>query len=399
MSSSVWPALLLVPMPIPFFPLGSRSALLIVTLSALFATAHVVLRHRQAQSRFVVRSSMRSRLALIGGLVLIAIFLVTLVATVLDRAEGSSGFPAYSSLNNGEEGLKAYYDALGRLGFETRRNFLPLHKIAGVQADIIYAGPTLQSFEYASNADLELFEQLANKGGRPILLLSSEGLISRVTPKKPASVPKYDGKGLKPPDPTLKRRWGIQVAYRELPREGNRFGPLLNRLDVVPATWHFSSWTNDWIPSHMRDYSPLFLERRFGKGSVLLVANARLFTNRELLLKPDEQLLAALPGPHRQHHFRREPSWDRKYGLGSWTCRGSSPAVAVAWIPDTRHDLRLAKFVQLCAAAPTARRWCGAGPGCGIRTYQPASAEYSGTLNFVGRSRRMESQPFRSEPQ
>ncbi|MGC2659379.1 MAG: hypothetical protein WA324_15590 [Bryobacteraceae bacterium] len=242
---------------------------------------------------------MRSRLALIGGLVLIAIFLVTLVATVLDRAEGASGFPAYSSLNNGEEGLKAYYDALARLGFETRRNFLPLHKIAGVQADIIYAGPTLQSFEYASSADLELFEQLAEKGGRPILLLSSEGLIGRATAKKPASAPMHGEKSLKPPDPTLKRRWGIQVAYRELPREGNRFGPLLNRLDVVPATWHFSSWTNDWIPSHMRDYSPLFLERRFGKGSVLLIANVGLFTNRELLLKPDEQLLAAVPGARR----------------------------------------------------------------------------------------------------
>ncbi|HEX4231020.1 MAG TPA: DUF4350 domain-containing protein [Bryobacteraceae bacterium] len=246
---------------------------------------------------------MRNRLALIGGLVLIAIFLITLTVSVLDRAEGTSAYPAYSSLNNGDEGLKAYYDALGRLGFVTSRNYLPLHKIAGTAADVVYAGPTLQSFEYASNADLELFEQLAEKGARVVILLSSEGLIGHVTSAKinPRTAPQE--KPAKPPMPTLKRRWGIQVAYREQPRERNSFLPLFNRLAFVPAIWHFSSWTNDWMPSHMRDYSPLFLERPFGKGNVLLIANARLFTNRELLLKPDAQVLAAVPGDYRRIIF------------------------------------------------------------------------------------------------
>jgi hypothetical protein len=246
---------------------------------------------------------MRNRLALVGGLVLIAIFLITLTVSVLDRAEGTSGYPAFSSLNNSDQGLKAYYDALGRLGFLTSRNYLPLYKIAGAPADIVYAGPTLQSFEYASNADLKLFEQLAGKGARVVILLSSEGMIGRGTSTKPNPLTGPKEKPAKPPVPTLKQRWGIQVAYREEPREKNKFFPLLNRLEFVPATWHFSSWTNDWMPSHMRDYSPLFLERPFGKGSVLLIANARLFTNRELLLKPDPQLLAAVPGAHRRIIF------------------------------------------------------------------------------------------------
>jgi hypothetical protein len=246
---------------------------------------------------------MRNRLALIGGLGLIAIFLITLTVSVLDRAEGTSSYPAYSSLNNGDEGLKAYYEALSRLGFATSRNYQPLYKIAGASADIVYAGPALQSFEYASNADLELFEQLAGKGARVVILLSSEGLIGRVTSTKPNPPSGPKEKPVKPPVPTLKQRWGIQVAYREEPREKNSFFPLLNRLEFVPATWHFSSWTNDWMPSHMRDYSPLFLERQFGKGSVLLIANARLFTNRELLLKPDAQLLAAVPSVHRRIIF------------------------------------------------------------------------------------------------
>ena len=241
---------------------------------------------------------MRNRIALAGGLTLIAVFLITLAVSILDRAEGTSGYPPYSSLNNSDEGLKAYYDALGRLGFLTSRNFLPLHKLAGAQADIVYAGPTLQSFEYASHTDLELFEQLAAKGGRVVILLSSEGLIGKVShqTKLPIKAPK-------PPVATLKQRWGIQVAYREAPREKNSFSVLLDGRDFVPATWHFSSWSNDWMPSHMRDYSPLFLERHFGSGSILLIANARLFTNRELLIKPDAQLIASVPGAHRRVIF------------------------------------------------------------------------------------------------
>ena len=246
---------------------------------------------------------MRNPVALAGGLALIAIFLVAATTAVLDRARAASGYPAYSSLNNGEEGLKAYYDALSRVGFETNRNFLPLEKIVGEPVDIIYAGPTLQSFEYASNSDLELFEKLAEKGGHVVVLLSSEGFVDRSIQTKTNGPAKPKEKVPKPPSPTLKARWGIRVAYRELPRSKDNVTPLFNGLDVVPATWHFSSWTNEWMPSHMRDYSPLFLERRFGKGAIVLIANARLFTNRELLLEPDAPLLAAVPSAHRRVIF------------------------------------------------------------------------------------------------
>lgn len=277
---------------------------------------------------------MRNRLALASGLALIAIFIATATLSILRRAQGVSGYPDYSSLNNGDDGLKAYYEALSRLGFVTSRNFQPLHKLAGQQADIIYAGPTLQSFEFAPNTDLELFQQIAEKGARVIILLSSEGLVryAAKTKEKPVN----------PRQPTLKKRWGVQVAYRVLPyrqeyRNKRNFQGLFNSPEEVPATWHFSSWTNDWMPSHMRDYSPLFLERRFGKGSVLLIANSRLFTNRELLLNPDVQLLAALPGA------RRHVIFDESHlGIGdTGTVAGLATAHHLQWM--------LLGFVSLAA--------------------------------------------------
>ncbi len=65
----------------------------------------------------------------------------------------------------------------------------------------------------------------------------------------------------------------------------------------------FPSWTKDWAPAQVRDGTPFFLERHFGKGAVLLIAGSKLFTNRELLIHPDTQTLAAVPGSRREVIF------------------------------------------------------------------------------------------------
>ncbi len=233
----------------------------------------------------------RERLALSAVLLLSAVFLFTIVRSVLRRAETTYNYPAYSSLNNGDEGTKAYFQTLGRLGYNPSRNYQLLRKLEGTQADIFYAGPALGSFRYSEVKELEEFEHLAERGARIILAFDADGIIEK---PRTAAVSKEPSKRPVPED-TLKKRWGIQLAFakRNVSKAVNEF---MSGLDSIPVSWYFSYWPSDWMSSQMRNETPLFLERRFGKGSILLIADSKLFTNRELLIHPDTQVLAAVPG-------------------------------------------------------------------------------------------------------
>ena len=241
----------------------------------------------------------RNRLASAAALALAALFVAAMLGSVLRRTNTTYTYPAYSSLNNGENGTKAYFEALARLGFAPSRNFKMLPKVAGVRAAIFYAGPELWSFRYSDDKDLKQFEQLAEHGARVVIALDPEAVAEMPQEKR---VHPAHSNGVRPPEDNLKKRWGVGTAYidRTVPNVNREF---LARLGVVPVSWRFSSWTAAWTPSHLRNGSPMFLERSFGQGDIVLMANSRLFTNRELLLRPDVDVLTSATGGSRSIIF------------------------------------------------------------------------------------------------
>ncbi len=265
----------------------------------------------------------RERLALIAVLVLAAVFLFSIVRSVLRRTETTYNYPPYSSLNNGDEGTKAYFETLRKLGHKPSRNYQPLRKLEGTQAEIFYVGPGLGAFRYSGAKELEEFERLAVRGARIIIAFDTDGVVQ----KPRAGARTRDSSTHAPAEDTLKKRWGIQLAFtkRKVSKAVNEF---MSQLDSIPVSWHFSSWANDWSPSQMKDSTPLFLERRFGKGSVLLIAESKLFTNRELLMNPDTQVLAAVP------IYQREIIFDESHlGLeDTGTVVGLATAHGLQWM-------------------------------------------------------------------
>jgi hypothetical protein len=243
-------------------------------------------------------------LAFAAVLTLAAIFGLVMLGCVLRGADTVYRYPEYSSLNNGDNGTKAYFEALGRLGFSPSRNFKMLRKLEGARAAILYAGVELWSFRYSDEKQLEAFEQLAEGGARVVIALDPEGVIE-AQPENGRARP--ESKGPQAPDDNLKKRWGVEVAPIEHPG-ASRNREFLVRLGVLPVTWRFALWPAAWTPTHVRDGSPLFLERTFGKGNIVLVANSKLFTNRELLIHghsrgPDVEALAWTPGGYRDVIF------------------------------------------------------------------------------------------------
>lgn len=264
----------------------------------------------------------RRHLALVAALVIAAVLAVAMAQSVLRRADTSENYPAYSSLNNGENGTKAYFEALARLGFAPSRNYKMLSKIFGLRAAVFYAGQSLSSFRYSDEKDLEQFEKLATRGARILIALDPEAVISIEKPKQPGHP--VDSH---PPEDNLKKRWGVELSYveRTIPQDNRE---LLAKLNMLPVNWQFSSWPNDWTPSRLRNGSPLFLERVFGTGGIVLIANSKLFTNRELLVHPDTEVLAVAPGAYHNIVFD-----ENHLGLAdTGTVLGIAAAHGLAWM-------------------------------------------------------------------
>jgi Domain of unknown function (DUF4350) len=236
------------------------------------------------------------RTALMGVGALSALFAAAIITTVLLRAGVTYNYPAYSSLNNSADGTKAYYEALRKLGFNVTRNYRPLRKLNGTRADIFYGGAPLSALQNADEKELQELEQLAKGGARLTIAIQPEVVGTEVSRVKKEKKQKAAAKNM------LKQRWGIEIGFRPRQLTGTET-TTLNRLGMKPFIAYFRAWSRDWSPSLMRSDAPLFLERRFGQGSILLISDCRYFTNRELLTRPDMEILTAVAGKHPQIIF------------------------------------------------------------------------------------------------
>jgi hypothetical protein len=133
-----------------------------------------------------------------------ALFAMVVIDSILRRTETTYNYPNYSSLNNGEQGTKAYFDSLARLGFAPSRNFKLLHKLEGSRAAIFYAGAEMAAFRFSEEQELKQFEQLAGGGARMIIAFDPEAVI--------AMHPEKEKKKEDAPEDRLKTRGGIQLT-------------------------------------------------------------------------------------------------------------------------------------------------------------------------------------------
>lgn len=243
-----------------------------------------------------------------AGVALLVLLGFAAFESVVRRAENYSYYPDYSSLNNEDTGLKAYYETLVRLGVSVSRNYRSFLKLEGQKATVIYAGPNLGDFRSRSEKDLEQFERVAQGGARVLVLFQTREIrYEKIAPPKPDV--KTSGKGrpnvrdeMKPRVDAMRKRWGVEETETEVkdakrPAGAEALTPSIVRRDVL---WHFAKWDPLWKPLRVdADGNPVLLERSFGQGSIGLLAAVEPFTNYQLLTKPDAALLAVtIAGRH-----------------------------------------------------------------------------------------------------
>lgn len=284
-------------------------------------------------------------LRLVCSLALVVGFVWGLTQLFVLRYEVGDSYPAYSSLRADPLGTKALATALDELpNVEVRRNFKPLPKLRpNGPVTLVYAGVPHRAFW--SDDELQAFTTLVLSGSRAVFTFypveslpsSAEERLStkeeREKKEKKTETSREREKRRKAKDTAAKdqkgetdkdkkadqkdreeetgavisfqdvaRRWGFDFAY--LPAEKgkgyDRHAALVEPGGLLESdiSWHSALYFKDlkpqWKVLYMCGTMPVVIERQYGSGSIVLVADSFLVSNEALRGERQPKLLSRL---------------------------------------------------------------------------------------------------------
>jgi hypothetical protein len=190
-------------------------------------------------------------------------------------------YPAYSSLRADPLGSKALYESISQLpGWSAARNYLPLENAPQGNATVLFLGEEPHIFEVSPAERLKAFEALARTGTRvviamrPLLRLPAESPSATTVPKE---------------TPAILARWGVGFGY------------IIKTRSEEPGTSGIPKQTALYFKYEGKTIDRV--ERKFGDGVVVLLANCYPMSNEALATDRDTPLLAAAIGDNRRVIF------------------------------------------------------------------------------------------------
>ncbi len=249
-------------------------------------------------------------------LVVLAAFAAALAQLFAMRFEAGDIYPPYSSLRADPVGVKAFYESLGNLpGMDVNRNYEDESRIDTRKAAFFYFGVSLQMLHFLPRRDVETLENIAAGGGRIVICLypqANAGLRNRPKAKDAAAAEKQEAvpsdtkqkedAAAAPVD--LASRWGVNVAVWEAVSPAAQAVPAPSYFGMPlrdPISWHSSAYfmpaDGAWIPVYEVDGRAVILERKYGRGSLVLATDSYFVSNEAMVKERHPDLLAWLSGP------------------------------------------------------------------------------------------------------
>jgi len=189
-------------------------------------------------------NNLRSGLLLVA---LAAVFTYGLIHAFSVRFATGTVYPPYSSLRSSPDGAKLLYDSLSRTtGVTVSRNFYPLEYLDETHATVLMLAIDAGQFAADPKAYLEDVEHLANRGNRVVAALRWGG----------------DSRSTRPEE--LDKRWHVKYGIEGKEKHSH---PL------------YFSEAPGWTVLDREGDKLLAIERNFEKGSVVLLAESRDFSN------------------------------------------------------------------------------------------------------------------------
>lgn len=257
-----------------------------------------------------------------GPLLALVLVFAVLVGglTVLFRLRLAQGdvFPPYSSQRSDPLGTRALHDALAQIpGVRVERWFRPFAELEPAPPrTILYAGLWSRGWKQVQREDFDAVDAAIRNGSRVVLAMRAEAApneIEREETRKAKERVKKDredakkGKGEHLPEPVyvdLKRRWGADVKERLLvERSAGAVQTESAAAARLPPTipWRSDVYFDlepeaDWQVLYRRGAQPVLVERRIGRGSLVLAADSYFLSNEALQKDRAPALLAWIVG-------------------------------------------------------------------------------------------------------
>jgi hypothetical protein len=238
------------------------------------------------------------------------------------RYEQGDVYPAYSTLRSDPLGARAICESFDLLpGVRCSRNFGALEKLgSGEGSSLLFLGVDWDDYDETEEEEALGLERFMNEGGRLVVVFRGRGsdpILRRAT--RTTTVMRRQGLGRKGQsrtnlvtDAVLEKRWGVTLDYRALKKDGEGgYEPvdvqrgdasdtlpeeLVWRSSLVFRVATNSVSTNLWRNVYLRENMPVVIERRFGRGSAVLMSDAYLTSNEALWKDREPGLLRWLFG-------------------------------------------------------------------------------------------------------
>ncbi len=242
-------------------------------------------------------------------------------------------YPAYSSLRADPLGTMVFYESLEKIpGLSVRRDFSASNRLPEDSSTVyLHLAGDRYEWDWVPKDLFQEVEDFLARGGRLVITFfpqtepgifhfrdkeetnsvnSAKSRDEKMTPEKPATKenkPDEDDYGV-----DLADQWGFRTDFQGLTPGSDVYEPAraLNKSDLLlPQTldWHsgvvFINLDKSWRVIYARGSNAVIIERKFGRGSVVMATDSYFVSNEAMAKDRHADLLAWLIGANRNVVF------------------------------------------------------------------------------------------------
>ncbi len=215
----------------------------------------------------------------VAAIVIVGVFVWGLEQVAVAPLESGDIYPPYSSLRSDPLGTKALYESLAQLDdLHVTRLYKPRTALTP-GSTLLVLGLGSVAWDEVSQKSLTEYENLVAKGGRLIL-----GFVPVYDPKKKLEYP------------LLKDRWDVVFKYSADDDDADT-------SDVPRNSDLYFDPGKTWNVTKLDDEVPIVIERKFGAGTIVLVAQAFPLSNQGLRESRDAGFISGLLADNKNISF------------------------------------------------------------------------------------------------